>query len=254
MLNIIKTAIQTSNHKMGVVSNNIANAGTSAFKRSEALFHDIYLKSAGTGPKLGNGATVEANRVSHNPAEVKRTGVTTDLAIDGHGMFITANPNDLNDITFTRNGSFQLNNQGYLTTNEGRLVLGEDLTAIRVEYEKNGVPLSQFNVTRQGYVLAAYGVAEGEPIARLGLANFDNPTALEQLGNGAFAATDKAGLYGIFPPTRNGTGSVLSGHLEVSNVDLVNELVALIQTQQGFSAASKAIQADNDMVARFTRG
>ena len=102
MLNIIKTAIQTSNHKMGVVSNNIANAGTSAFKRSEALFHDIYLKSAGTGPKLGNGANVQANRVSHNPAELKRTGVTTDLAIDGHGMFITANPNDLNDITFTR--------------------------------------------------------------------------------------------------------------------------------------------------------
>ena len=74
----------------------------------------------------------------------------------------------------------------------------EDLTAIRIEYEKNGVPLSQFNVNRQGYVLAAYGVAEGEPIARLGLANFDNPAALEQLETGHSRRLIKRGSW-YFP-------------------------------------------------------
>lgn len=253
MLNVIKTAIQTANHKIDVVSNNIANAGTGAFKRSEALFQDIYRKSKGFGPEVGSGASVNVNRVSHNPAEVKKTGVSTDLAIEGHGMFITANPDDMEDISFTRNGSFKLNKDGYFTTNEGRLVLTRDLSPIRIAFEKDGVPLSGFEVNREGYVRTAYGVAGGAPIARLGLAYFNNPEGLRQLGNGTFQATDKADLYGVFGATRGGTGGILSGNLEVSNVDIVNELIALIQTQQGFSAASKAIQADTDMVKRFTQ-
>ena len=81
----------------------------------------------------------------------------------------------------------------------------------------------------------------------------NNPGALAQMGNGRFLATDDAALSGVYAPGSNGTGRVLSGHLEVANVDLVNELVSLINTQQAFSAASKAIQADNDMVSRLTR-
>jgi len=73
------------------------------------------------------------------------------------------------------------------------------------------------------------------------------------MGNGRFLATSDASLSGVFAPGDGGTGRVLSGHLEVANVDLVDELVSLIVTQQAFSAASKAIQADNDMVSRLTR-
>ena len=88
MLNIIKTALHASSHKVSVVSNNIANAGTTAFKRSEAIFEDFYLQAERQGLALGSGARVQSNRVSHNPAQLKKTGVSSDLAVNGHGMFI----------------------------------------------------------------------------------------------------------------------------------------------------------------------
>ena len=253
MLNIIKTALHANSHKLSVVSNNIANAGTTAFKRSEAIFEDFYLKAERKGLELGSGAKVQSNRVSHNPAQLKKTGVSSDLAINGHGMFIIANPEARDQVSFTRNGSLQLDENGFLTTNDGQLVLSKTLDPVQIAYEKNGLPLSEFNVNPEGFVMTAYGVGSAEPGVQLGIAYFNNPEALSQLGNGRFLATDGADLSGIHAAGSKGTGLLLSGHLEVANVDLVNELVSLINTQQAFSAASKAIQADNDMVSRLTR-
>ena len=250
MLNIIKTALQSNSHKISVVSNNIANAGTTAFKRSEVIFEDFYLQAEREGLSLGSGAKVQSNRVSHNPAQLKKTGVSSDLAVNGHGMFMVAIPTQ--QIKYLK-WTFQLNENGFLTTNDGQLVLSRTLDPILVPFEKNGLPLSEFNVDPEGYVMTAYGVGSAEPGKQLGVAYFNNPSALAQMGNGRFLATDDAALSGVYAPGSNGTGRVLSGHLEVANVDLVNELVSLINTQQAFSAASKAIQADNDMVSRFTR-
>lgn len=264
MLNIIKTALHANSHKVSVVSNNIANASTTAFKRSEAIFEDFYLTAERRGLELGSGAKVQSNRVSHNPAQLKKTGVSSDLAINGHGMLIIGNREAWDQVSFkrnetplklsfTRNGSLQLNEKGFLTTKDGQFVLSKTQKPIQIEFEQNGLPLSEFNVNPEGYVMTAYGVRSAEPGEQLGLAYFNNPEALSQLGNGRFLATDDAALSGIFTPGSNGTGLVLSGHLEVANVDLVKELVSLISTQQAFSAASKAIQADNDIVSRFTR-
>ena len=253
MLNIIKTALNASSHKVSVVSNNIANASTTAFKRSEAIFEDFYLKAEREGLAVGSGAKVQSNRVSHNPAELRKTGVSSDLAVNGHGMFIVANPNATDQVSFTRNGSFQLDENGFLSTNDGQLVLSRELDPIQIQFEKDGLPLSQFDVNPEGFVMTAYGVGATEPGTQLGMAYFNNPGALAQMGNGRFLATDDAALSGVFAPGDGGTGRVLSGHLEVANVDLVDELVSLIVTQQAFSAASKAIQADNDMVSRLTR-
>ena len=252
MINIIKTALNSATHKIGVVTNNIANASTNGFKRSEAIFEDMYMQA--TSPVLpGSGSTVNSNRVIHHPGNLKRTGVSTDIAINGHGMLMFAAPEALEDISFSRNGSLKLNNNGFLTSNDGQFVLSKDGTPIQIEYEKNGIPLSQFNINPQGFVMTAYGVGAPEPGEQVGLAYFDNPSAMEQLGNGRFLATPDASLFGIFTPGENGTGELRSGNLEVSNVDLVSELVLLINSQQAFSAASKAIQADNDMIAKFTK-
>lgn len=253
MLNVIKTALHTNSHKIGVVSNNIANAGTTAFKRSEAIFEDFYLQAEREGLALGSGAKVQSNRVSHNPAQLKKTGASSDLAINGHGMFILANPKEKEHLSFTRNGSLQLDENGFLTTNDGQLVLSRALEPIQISFEKNGLPLSQFNVNPEGYVMTGYGLGSAEPGEQIGLAYFNTPTALAQMGNGRFLATEDAALSGVYAPGTNGTGELLSSYLEAANVDLVNELVSLISSQQAFSAASKAIQADNDMVSRFTR-
>ena len=253
MLNIIKTALSTNAHQISVASNNIANAGTTAFKRSDAIFEDFYLQAERKGLAVGSGTKIQSNRVSQNPGQLRKTGVSSDLAINGHGMFILANPTATDKISFTRNGSFQLDQNGFLTSNDGHFVLSKTREPIRIAFEKEGLPLSEFNVNPEGFVMTAYGIASAEPGEQLGMAYFDNPEALEQLGNGRFLSTEDASLSGVYPPGKNGTGILLSGHLEVANVDLVSELVSLIKTQQAFSAASKAIQADNDMVSRLTK-
>ena len=252
MINIIKTALNSASHKIGVVTNNIANASTNGFKRSEAVFEDMYMQA--TSRVLpGSGSTVNSNRVIHHPGNLKRTGVSTDVAINGHGMLMFAAPDALDDISFSRNGSLKINDEGFLTSNDGHFVLSKQGSPIQIEFEKNGIPLSQFNVNPQGFIMTAYGVGAPEPGQQVGLAYFDNPSKMQQLGNGRFLATDDASLFGIFTPGENGTGELRSGNLEVSNVNLVSELVTLITSQQAFSAASKAIQADNDMIAKFTK-
>ena len=254
MLNIIKSALSVSSHKLNVVSNNIANTGSTGFKRSEAAFRDVYLASAGaSGPNVGQGSMVAVNRVSHNPAELKQTGVSMDMAVNGHGMFMLGSIEGTDQVTFTRNGSFQINETGLLSANDGSPVLTRNLNQISVPFQNNGIPLSGLEINPEGDVLATYGVAMPLNLGRIGLANFDNPAALRQLGNGRYLATEEASLFGAFDPKNGGVGSVISGHLEVSNVDLTNELVGLINAQQAFTAASKALQADSDMVSRFTR-
>ena len=143
MLNIIKNALHANSHKVSVVSNNIANAGTTAYKRSEAIFEDFYLKAERKGLELGSGAKVQSNRVSHNPSQLKKTGVSSDLAINGHGMFLIANPKAIEQVAFTRNGSLQLDEKGFLTTNDGQFVLSNSLEPIQIAYERNGLPLSE---------------------------------------------------------------------------------------------------------------
>ena len=254
MLNIIKSALSVSSHKLNVVSNNIANTGSTGFKRSEATFRDVYLASVGScGPNVGQGSMVAVNRVSHNPAELKKTGVSTDMAVNGHGMFMLGSTEGTDQVTFTRNGSFQINETGLLSANDGSPVLTKNLEEISVPFQNNGIPLSGLEINPEGDVLGTYGVGMPLNLGRIGLANFDNPAALRQLGNGKYLATNEAVLFGSFDPKNSGVGSVISGHLEVSNVDISNELVGLINAQQAFTAASKALQADTDMVSRFTR-
>jgi flagellar hook protein FlgE len=275
MLNVIKTALATSTAKIGVVTNNIANVGTTGFKRSDALFQDIYLTGGNAnGPTPGSGSKIQMNRVTHHPAELKRTGVTSDLGINGWGMFMLGKPDPSkpgemqDEVTYTRNGSFQLDGDGFLTSNDGYYVLSKDSKPIQVDFSKNGIPLSEFNVDPDGNVMTAYGMASAQPGEQLGLAAWDNPSALAQMGNGRFRAAqlqpspnkthgeffDKtAGYLKIHAPGESFTGKVMSSHLEVANVDLTKELVSLIHAQQTFSAASKAIQADSDMVSRFTK-
>ena len=283
MINIIKSALSTSSHKMSVISNNIANSGTNGFKRSEATFEDIFyfkpcyesgannvnMKWNGTSydnvpakkVNVGQGSRVTSNRVSHNPAPVKQSGVSSDLAVNGHGMFVLAPAPDRltsDELMYTRNGSFQLDENGYLTSHDGMFVLAANNTGsttvlepIQVDYFKSGIPLSEFTVSPEGYVMTSYGKGSLEAGKRIGLASFDNPQGLTQMGEGKFGQTVEASLYGIFGPGEGNAGKVLPGHIEVSNVDIVKELVALIQAQQSFAAASKAIQTDNNMIARM---
>lgn len=275
MLNVLKTALASSTAKIAVVTNNIANVGTTGFKRSEALFEDVYLTGGGgNGPTPGSGSKIQINRVTHHPAELKRTGVTSDLGINGWGMFMLGKPDPsksgemTGEISYTRNGSFQLDGDGFLTSNDGHYVLSKESKPIQVDFSKNGIPLSEFNVDPDGNVMSAYGMASAEPGEQLGLAAWDNPSALAQMGNGRFTASqlqpsngsihgelfDKgAGYLRIHTPGQSFTGKVMSSHLEVANVDLTRELVSLIHAQQSFSAASRAIQADSDMVSRFTK-
>ena len=145
MLNVIKTALASSTAKIGVTTNNIANVGTTGFKRSEALFQDIYLTGGNpNGPKPGSGSKLQINRVTHHPAELKRTGVSSDLGISGWGMFMLGKPHPSKpgelegEVNYTRNGSFQLDLNGFLTSDDGYYVLSKDSKPVQ------SAPLSMF--------------------------------------------------------------------------------------------------------------
>ena len=254
MINTVKSALSVSTHKIGVLSNNIANAGTTAFKRSEATFRDVYLTGGGMANlSIGQGSLVHTNRSSHNPAELEKTGMSSDVAVNGHGMFILGSIDGDGSLRYSRNGSFQIDRNGLLTANDGSPVLTKELQTITVPSEVNGSPLTEFNISQEGDVRGTYGLKTPIDLGRIGLASFDNPSELNQIGDGYYVSNAEAGLYGLFDAKDGGTGTLLSGHLEVANVDISEELIGLISAQQAFSAASKALQADSDMVARFTR-
>ena len=254
MINTVKSALSVSTHKINVLSNNIANAGTTAFKRSEATFRDVYLTGGGRAQvSIGQGSMVHANRASHNPAELKETGMSSDVAVNGHGMFILGSIDGDGSLRYTRNGSFQIDRNGLLSMNDGSPVLTKELQPITVPFEVDGSPLTEFYISEEGDVRGTYGLKTPINLGRIGLASFDNPSGLGQLGNGYYVAKAEAGLFGLFDAKDGGTGTLVSGHLEVANVDISDELIGLIGAQQAFSAASKALQTDSDMVARFTR-
>ena len=254
MINTVKSALSVSTHKINVLSNNIANANTTAFKRSEATFRDVYLTGGGMAKvSVGQGSMVHANRASHNPAELKATGMSSDVAVNGHGMFILGSIDGDGSLRYSRNGSFQIDRNGLLSMNDGSPVLTKELQQITVPFEVDGNPLTEFYISEEGDVRGTYGLKTPINLGRIGLASFDNPSGLDQVGNGYYVATAEAGLFGLFDAKDGGTGTLLSGHLEVANVDISEELIGLINAQQAFSAASKALQTDSDMVARFTK-
>lgn len=249
-LNGMKNA-QTS---LGVISHNIANSETYGFKRSRTEFSEIVAGSALANPKTiqGIGATVKAITQNFSLGPVEQTGSALDLAITGDGFFTTRSASDGSTL-YTRAGSFTLGPAGNIIDNGGNRL---QVFPVDVNGQVTGNTLSDANLPAQnaagadfvgvtinevGLVSASYADGSVEPVGAVALATFFSPAGLKKVGDANWEGTGLSG-QAVYGQAGSGAyGSLLSGALERSNVDIAEELVGLITAQRNFQANAKAI-------------
>lgn len=240
---------------LGVIAHNIANAETTGFKKSSAQFADIVANGSAANPRLarGIGATVASIDQNFALGAIEQTGRSLDMAIDGDGFFAVRN-SETGDTLFTRNGNFRIDGQGglidatgarlQLTPTDAAGVVTAPGTVVDGQVpvvNASGAELANVTIERNGVVLAAYADGSVEAVGRVALANFVAPDGLKAKGSSRWEATGLSGEPGFTVPTVGRAGQILSGALERSNVDLAEEMVALITAQRNFQANAKAI-------------
>ena len=250
-LYIAKTGLQAEQTKMDVIANNLANVNTSGFKGSRAVFQDLLYQNLTqpgaqssqttqypSGLQLGTGVSTASTERLMTQGSLTQTSNSLDLAIDGEGFFQILEPNGT--VAYTRDGTFQLNNQGQLVTANGYLV-----------QPTVTIPASAQSVTigNDGTVSVTLpGQAAPQQVGALQLASFVNPTGLQSIGDNLYLQTGSSGAPNTGQPTLNGLGSVQQGYLESSNVNVVAELVDMISTQRAYEVNSKAVTASDQML------
>ncbi len=250
-LYVAKTGLEAEQTRMDVIANNLANVNTSGFKGARAVFQDLLYQNLTqpgaqssqstqypSGLQLGTGVRPVATERLMTQGNLTQTGNSLDVAINGQGFFQVLKPDGT--IAYTRDGTFQLNNQGQVVTASGYLVQ-PTIT----------VPASAQTLTigNDGTVSVTLpGQAAPQQVGALQLASFVNPTGLQSIGDNLYLQTGSSGAPNTGQPTLNGLGSVQQGYLESSNVNVVAELVDMISTQRAYEVNSKAVQASDQML------
>ncbi|HML82700.1 MAG: flagellar basal-body rod protein FlgG [Betaproteobacteria bacterium] len=250
-LYVAKTGLEAEQTRMDVIANNLANVNTSGFKGSRAVFQDLLYQNLTqpgaqssqstqypSGLQLGTGVRPVSTERLMTQGNLTQTGNSLDVAINGQGFFQVLEPNGT--IAYTRDGTFQLNNQGQLVTANGYLV-----------QPTVTIPASAQSVTigNDGTVSVTLpGQAAPQQVGALQLASFVNPTGLQSIGDNLYLQTGSSGAPNTGQPTLNGLGSVQQGYLESSNVNVVAELVDMISTQRAYEVNSKAVTASDQML------
>ena len=256
MLSVSRNGIAAANQELDVISNNIANAGTTGFKRSTSQFVDMYTgaQKETSAPNLGMGAEALAPRRSHSQGSIKDTGQTLDLAITGPGMFVVQSPTAGAIPQYTRNGSFELDKDTYLVTQSGERVLMADGSDLQIPPQvrlpnNQTAGLTGLEINNKGNVVATYGT-DGKSTIVLGtlaLASFENEAGLRNEGDNLFSETNVSGNANITQAGAPGMGQIQSGSLERSNTDVTTEMVDLIRAQQAYSSNSRMMQTMLEM-------
>lgn len=239
---------------LGVISHNIANVETNGFKKSNTQFGDIVVGSAFTNPKLmqGIGATVEAIVQNFALGPIEQTGGALDVAITGDGFFTTVSATS-GETLFTRNGSFEMDEGGFVhdgsnnrmqafPTDAAGTVTAATPGDVQVPLTNaGGSGFSGLTVSDNGNINASYADGSVDVIGKIALASFVAPTGLRQVGSSNWQSTGLSGAPAYGEPGNGLYGNLLSGALERSNVDIAEELVGLITAQRNFQANAKAI-------------
>ncbi len=247
--------------KLDVIGNNIANVNTVGFKSDRVMFQDILSQkvsgvtapeegtTGGVNPKqIGLGSSISSIDTIHTEGSFMTTNVTTDLAIEGDGFFAVAPNGDSESIYLTRAGNFTRDAAGNLVTSQGYLVLGVGGEPINIPEEA-----TDYEISSNGEVIMTNGASETEIIGQIGLVKVQNPAGLEKVGNTMYKMTLNANLDGelevVEPKNAEvGTGSIISGQLEMSNVDLTTEFTEMIVAQRAFQANSRIITTSDEIL------
>ena len=253
---IAKTGLDAQQTQMDVISNNLANVSTSGFKRARAVFEDLLyqtIRQPGaqsseqtqlpSGLQIGTGVKTVATERIFTQGNLQQTGNAKDVAIQGNGFFQVLMPDGTT--SYTRDGSFQTDANGQLVTASGYPVQ----PAITIP--ANAQTLT---IARDGTVSVTQpGSAAATTIGTLQLAMFINPAGLQSLGENLYAETASSGTPSSSAPGSNGAGVLNQAYVETSNVNVVEELVNMIQTQRAYEINSKAISTSDQMLQRLTQ-
>ncbi len=248
---IAKTGLDAQQTRMGVVANNLANVNTTGFKRDRAVFEDLLyqnvrqvgaLTSQNTqlpsGLALGTGVRVVATEKLHTQGNIVQTETPLDLAINGRGYFQVLLPDG--NVAYTRDGSFQINDQGVMVTSNGyelqpNITLPDNIQSVTIGAD--GTVSAQI-----------VGQAAPNQVGNIQLADFINPTGLQAIGENLYLESAASGAPAVGQPDANGLGTLMQGALESSNVNVVEELVNMIETQRAYEMNSKAVSTTDQML------
>ena len=248
---VAKTGLDAQQRRMSVVANNLANVNTTGFKRDRAVFEDLLYQTISqpgaqvdqnsnspTGLLVGTGARVVATEKIHSQGNMIQTDNALDVAINGDGFLQTLRADG--SIGYTRDGSFKLNNIGQLVTANGNL-LQPTIT----------IPNNSRSITigKDGTVsVQTAGQPAAQIVGNIQIASFINPAGLQAMGGNNYKETSASGAAQVMTPTQNGAGSLVQGSLEASNVNVVESMVNMIETQRAYEVNSKAIAAADGML------
>jgi flagellar basal-body rod protein FlgG len=253
---ISKTGLDAQQTKMDVIANNLANVSTNGFKRMRPVFEDLLyqtLRQPGaqsseltrlpSGLQMGTGVRPVATENIFLQGGLQQTGNPRDVAIQGEGFFQILLPDGT--LAYTRDGAFQSDQDGQLVTASGFL-LQPAIT----------IPPNTLSITiaRDGTVSAlTAGTAAPLPVGNIQLTNFINPAGLQRFGENLYLETASSGVPNPEIPGINGTGLLNQGFVETSNVNVVEELVEMIQTQRAYEINSRSIQTSDQMLQRLAQ-
>ena len=248
---VAKTGLDAQQTRMNVISNNLANVSTTGFKRDRAVFQDLLYQNvrqagaqtaadaqAATGFQLGTGVQVMATEKINAQGNMQTTENSLDLAIAGDGFFQIAQPDGT--IAYTRDGNFNLDNAGQIVTSSGQMLQ----PAINVPANASSLTIGQ-----DGTVSVELQAGGGQQVlGQLQLARFVNSAGLQAMGQNLLKETPASGAPQVGNPTADGIGMLMQGTLEASNVNVVEEMVNMIETQRAYEINSKAISTVDGML------
>ncbi len=250
-LHVARTGLEAQDARMRVIANNLANVGTTGFKRDRANFATLAYQDArvagqqssnetayATGLNLGTGVAIQSTSRIDTQGAINTTGSPFDLALDGPGYFQVQLPGG--QLGYTRAGNFSRSAEGQLVTAQGYAVL----PAISVPEGASAITVAQ-----DGTVSAAVaGSAEAQQLGQITLASFANPAGLQAAGDNFLMETGASGPAQLGAAGEGGRGHIRQGMLEGSNVNVVEEMVDMIECQRAFEINSKMISAVDEML------
>lgn len=272
--------------KMDVISNNIANVNTTAFKAGRVRFQDIFSQTlqGATAPSTGGRGGINPRQIGlgmqvggidtiTNQGAPQPTGRPLDAAIQGEGYFILTRDGSNSNLVYTRDGSFSLDSDFNIISSDGYKLMGYaadpatntttaaetagTLTALRIPDPKedaSGNPMPNkkivsFSIEVDGTVKAVYeGDTTPTVLGRISLAKFANPAGLLKTGNNNYLSSENSGTADDLPASSGGTGDIMQATLEMSNVDLASEFTDMIITSRAFQANSRSITTSDEML------
>lgn len=248
---IAKTGLDAQQTKMSNIANNLANAGTTGYKRSRAIFEDLIyqnIRQVGaqssqdtqlpSGLMVGTGVRTVATEKLFTQGNLVQTDNMLDMAVQGRGFFQILLPDGSQG--YTRDGSFQVDSQGQMVTSGGYVLQ----PSITIPEDAQSV-----NIGTDGTVsIRQAGSSSVTQVGTVQLADFVNPAGLQAMGQNLFLESSASGSPQAGNPGLNGLGTLVQGFVESSNVNVVEELVNMIETQRAYEMNSRAISTTDQML------